>query len=254
MMPRRLKLRLILFAAIIFFGYANNCIAQNASLEFWPETDIWYRLSRQWRLSTYIPVTKYYESKDRDLNIYLQADYAWGRTKYSAYRRMMDENRVEKINAWMGRIGFMEGWSLQDWGESYTEDMLYPEIHRRIPLKGNILMSHRIRTDFRWIGEEPEFSYRFRYRLMLEKEFSPEHSSVVPFVSAEPFWDSRYMVFNRIRLIGGTTVSWSPGIALEGNLTYQYDSRSSVNNVYAINIILHVFFESRRVKKKVESN
>lgn len=249
MILRRCRIQLFLLGMMFGLGAYGDCIAQNSSLEFWPETDIWYRLSRQWRLSTYIPITKYYESKDRDLNIYLQADYAWGTTKYSVYSRLMDENRVDKVKAWMARIGVMEGWSLQDWGESYTEDMFYSEIHRRVPLKGSILMSHRIRTDFRWVGEEPEFSYRFRYRIMMEKEFTAEHSSIVPYVNAEPFWDSRYSTFNRIRLIGGTTVSWGPRLALEGNFTYQYDSRSSVNNVYAMNIILHVFFESQRVKK-----
>jgi Protein of unknown function (DUF2490) len=152
------------------------------------------------------------------------------------------------MKAWLARVGFMEGWSLQDHGESYTEDMVYPEIHKRIPLKGNILMSHRFRTDFRWVGQVPEFSYRFRYRIMVEKEFAAANSSIVPFINAEPFWDSRYSTFNRIRIIGGTTVSWGPRIALEGNFTYQYDSRSSIQNVYAINIILHVFFESRRSK------
>jgi hypothetical protein len=49
---------------------------------------------------------------------------------------------------------------------------------------------------------------------------------------------------NRVRLIGGATVAWSPRFALETNLTYQYDSRSSVTNLYALNIILHLYFET----------
>ena len=49
---------------------------------------------------------------------------------------------------------------------------------------------------------------------------------------------------NRVRLIGGTSVSWSPRFALEGNWTYQHDTRSSVTHLNALNVILHVFFET----------
>jgi hypothetical protein len=41
-------------------------------------------------------------------------------------------------------------------------------------------------------------------------------------------------------------VAWTPRVALEGNFTYQYDSESSITNVYALNVILHVYFEKGR--------
>jgi hypothetical protein len=41
-------------------------------------------------------------------------------------------------------------------------------------------------------------------------------------------------------------VAWSPRFALEGNITYQHDSRSSVTDLYALNVILHVYFEKGR--------
>jgi hypothetical protein len=53
-----------------------------------------------------------------------------------------------------------------------------------------------------------------------------------------------------MRLIGGTTISWEPWLALEGNLTYQYDSKYDTNNLYALNLILHVFFEAKHAKDK----
>ena len=31
-------------------------------------------------------------------------------------------------------------------------------------------------------------------------------------------------------------------------MTYQHDSRSSVTNLYALNVILHVYFEKGRVR------
>jgi hypothetical protein len=49
-------------------------------------------------------------------------------------------------------------------------------------------------------------------------------------------------MFNRVRWIGGATVAWTPRFALEGNFTYQHDSKAAATNTYALNIILHVFF------------
>jgi hypothetical protein len=61
-------------------------------------------------------------------------------------------------------------------------------------------------------------------------------------VNVEPYYDSRYDYVNRVRWIGGGTVSWSPHFGIEANFTYQHDSKSSVTNIYALNLILHVFF------------
>jgi hypothetical protein len=236
---------------VLFLNLVAVCslVAQNTSNEFWPETDIWYTLSPSWRLSLFVPITKYNESKHRDLNIYLQADYKWGKTKYIAVRRLLDENREQQLKAWMARGGFMEGWSLEETRE-YTEDMLFAEIHRRIPLKGQILLSHRLRVDARWVGEDPAFSYRIRYRVMVEKEFIGRHSSIIPYVNFEPYWDSRYSAFNRVRAIGGAMASWGPRVAFEGNITYQYDYHYDTDNLFALNLILHVFFESRKLQEK----
>jgi hypothetical protein len=242
------QLRQICLLIFVLLGATHTANAQNTSLEFWPETDIWYRLSPSSRFSAFIPIAKYHESKYRDLNIYLQADYVWGKTKHLLKRRMMDENRIQVMKAWLIRGGFMEGWSLGENAGSYTEDMLFAELHRRIPLKGGFLLSHRIRTDLRWVGEEPDFSYRFRYRVMLEKDFKAGRSSIVPYLNAEPYWDSRYLAFSRIRVIGGATASWGPRFGFEGNITYQYDSHYDAPNLYALNLILHVFFETKRAK------
>jgi hypothetical protein len=146
----------------------------------------------------------------------------------------------------------MEGWSLGENAGNYTEDMLFAEIHRRIPIKGGFLLSHRFRADFRWVGVESNFSYRYRYRVMLEREFTAGKSSIVPYINAEPYWDSRYSAFSRVRLIGGATASWGPRFAFEGNLTYQYDSHYEAPNLYALNIILHVFFETKHSKEKAK--
>lgn len=226
-------------------GSINICIGQNSSLELWPETDIWYRLNSSWRLSAFVPITKYNESNSRDLNVYLHIDYAWGKTRYTISRRLVDQEREQIMNAWMVRGGLMKGWSIGDIGD-YSEEMVFAELHKRVPLNGNILFSHRFRTDTRWLGEENNFSYRFRYRLMFEKEYRSGQISIVPYINVEPYWDSRYSKVVKTRLIGGATLATGARFAIEGNLTYQYDETYATENLYAVNVILHFFFEKSK--------
>ena len=246
----RHSLRIIWLVFFINVITTYSCFAQNTSIEFWPEADIWYRLSPAWRFSTFIPITKYNESKNRDLNIYLHVDYAWGHTKHLIYRRLLDQEKEQEMKIWMLRGGFMEGWSLGENKGNYIEDMLFAEIHRRIPIEGDILLSHRVRMDTRWLGQDNDFSYRYRYRLMVEKEYKSGNYSIVPYINIEPYWDSRYSKVIKIRAIGGVTTSWGPKYALEGNITYQYDEIYDTENLYALNIILHIFFEKQKNRAK----
>jgi hypothetical protein len=222
--------------------------AQNASFEFWPEVDIWYRFNASWRASSYVAVTRYFESNTRDLASTLQLDYAFGKTKNPLFVRLQDDNRVQNIKSWLIRGGYMYGLSLSDLGESYNEDMAISEVHKRIPIIKDRLLSVRFRNDMRWVGQPANFSYRFRIRAMLEKEYRFGLTSVIPYISAEPFWDSRYQKINRNRAIVGATISGLRPIALEGNVLYQYDSEMSNTHIMVLNIILHVYLEKKSTK------
>ena len=52
--------------------------------------------------------------------------------------------------------------------------------------------------------------------------------------------DSRYETVNRIRWLNGATVAWTSRYAIEGNVTYQHDTRSSVTNLLAVNVNAHL--------------
>jgi len=186
------NIKLICIGLFACLSSVNTSMAQNSSLEFWPETDIWYQLSPSWRLSSFISITKYNESKEQDLNIYVQGDYAWGKTKRTIHKRLVDQNRASQLKAWLVRSGFMEGWSLGEYAGEYKEDLLFAEIHKRIPLRGGVLLSQRFRVESRWLGQGQTYSGRYRYRIMIEKEYHAGPSSIVPYVNAELYWDSRY--------------------------------------------------------------
>jgi hypothetical protein len=244
-MPALRCLPVVCLALMVCLG-ATAAAAGEPSWEFWPETDIWLRLSPAWRLSSFIALSENIETNYREGSVILQADYGWGKKTLLYRTRLLDEGRAQsRMNTFLFRGGYLGGRSLDDRGEAYAENTMLLELHARTPVRRGVLLSNRLRADLRWLGDAPDFSYRWRYRLMVEKEVKVGSSSIVPYVNVEPYYDSRYGIVNRVRLIGGATIAWSQRFALEGDLTYQNDSRSSVTELYALNVILHVYFEPR---------
>lgn len=247
--PWRHCLRLVCLGLAVWLAVPGAAVAEEPGKEFWPELDVWLRLSPEWRLSSFIPFSKNVDTGYREGALILQADYAWGKPGRLYHYRLMDESQAEHMKAWLARGGYLTGRSLADNGQAYRERTVFLELHVRTPLRGGVLVSHRWRTDFRWLGaDDPTFSWRLRYRLQVEKEYVAGSSSIVPYFNVEPYYDSRYGIVNRVRLIGGTSVAWSPRYALEGNITYQHDKRSSVTDLYALNVILHLFFETSHAR------
>ena len=237
-------LRPMSLAVVLGFVAAGTAVADDPTKEFWPEVDAWWRVSPAWRLSLFVPLSENLDTHYREGNVIPQVDFAFGQTRFE--RRLADEDRVRKMKAFMVRGGYLGGRSLDDEGEAYTEHSALAELHVRIPIKGGFLVSHRFRTDFRFLGDDAEFSTRYRYRLMLERECAAGRLSFVPFVNGEAYYDSRYEMWNRYRLIAGGSLSRGPHVALEGNVTYQYDSKSSTREILAFNVILHVFLDTSR--------
>jgi hypothetical protein len=242
--PRVGCLQAALLAFILSLGTAGAASADDPAKEFWPEIDTWLRLSPAWRLSLFVPVSQNLETHYREGNLILQGDYAFGQTDRLRKVRLLDEGRAERMKTFLVRGGYLGGKSLDDKGQAYSEHTMLAELHLRTPLKGGMLLSSRLRADLRWLGDTPEFSSRVRLRVMVEKESTVGRTSIVPYLNVEPYYDSRYETVNRVRLIPGASVSWTERLAVEGNMTYQYDSHSSARHVLALNVILHVFFDT----------
>jgi hypothetical protein len=237
-------LRPACLAVTVWLAASGMAVAQDPSKEFWPEIDTWLRVSPAWRFSLFVPLSENLDTHYREGNVIPQVDFAFGQTRVE--RRLADEDRARKMKAFMVRGGYFGGKSLDDDGEAYSEHSALAELHLRIPLKGGFLLSHRFRTDLRFLGDDADFSMRYRYRLMLEREFTAGRTSFVPYVNGEGYYDSRYEMWNRYRLIAGSSLSWSRRTALEGNVTYQYDSKSSTREILALNVILHIYFDTSR--------
>jgi hypothetical protein len=244
---RKSKISVLLFFILCTAIYGQDGVKES-SKEFWPEIDVWLRLSPKWRFSVFLPISKNIETEYREGNLVLQGDFSWGKPKgFILPMRHLETDSAQAVKANMVRVGYLSGRSLQDRGESFSENTVFAEYHFRIPYHNRFLVSHRVRTDYRWLGDDNDFSARFRYRGMLEKEFTIRKISLVPYFNAEAYFDTRFSEISRYRFIIGNSVSFSSIFAFEGNFTYQRDSTASVDNLYALNVILHIYI---RTKKK----
>lgn len=248
-MNRRLRLQIMILTGLLATGFYGHCIAQETSTEVWPEVDVWYKVSPSWRFSAFIPFSQNLETNYREGSFLIQGDYSWGKPRRIIFMRLLDAQAAEQLKNMMFRFGYSLGKSLDDDGEAYSEKTAILEQHLRIPTKGNFLVTHRFRADLRWLGADYDFSQRYRYRIMIEKEYKAKKVSFVPYSNAEAYYDSRYNTVNRFRLIAGSSVSWSQRYAFEANYTYQHDTRSSVTNLHALNLIAHFYFQSKSTLK-----
>ena len=154
--------RTALLALVVWLRSTAGAVASESSTEFWPEVDLWLRLTPAWRLSTLVAVTRNVETDYREGSLVLQADYAWGKPGLLYKGRLLDESRAQSMKAMMVRAGYLGATSLGDGGDAYQEKTIFLEWHLRVPLKGRVLLSHRVRTDLRWLGDDSDFSTRWR--------------------------------------------------------------------------------------------
>lgn len=147
------------------------------------------------------------------------------------------------------RSGYRYGRSLQD--DSYREHRFITEQTLRKMLPGDLLLSDRNREDFRFL--KGDFSFRYRNRVTIEREFQLKQHTLTPYVAGEMFYDTRYDIWNRNRLTAGVQTSLRKGpilkllvpkrqIVLDLYYTHQNDSRSSPSHVNGFGAVLAFYF------------
>jgi len=147
------------------------------------------------------------------------------------------------------RAGYRYGRSIGANDTGFREHRLLSEQILRKLLPGQLLLTDRNREDFRFITGD--FSFRYRNRVMIEREFQVNllsflrRRTITPYVSGEISYDTRFGVWNRNRYAVGVVQSLRRGpilrqllpkraINLDLYLMRQNDSRSSPSHVNAL--------------------
>lgn len=214
--------------------------------EFWPEIDVYFHVKPKIRVNLLGTVSKSVEdgeirnAQGYEAQIGVHVDY-------------VPNDHV------ILRIGYRYGTSIGNDADPFKEHRLLGEQTFRKLLPGDLVLSDRNREDLRFINGD--FSFRYRNRLTLEREFHlpkfvPKlltRRSITPYVSGEIFFDTRYSIWNRNRLAVGVLQSLRPGplrkmlvpkrqMILDLYFMRQNDSRSTAQHVKAFGAALSFYF------------
>ena len=147
------------------------------------------------------------------------------------------------------RAGYRYGRAVGETDDGFREHRVLTDQILRKLLPGEILLTDRNREDFRFITGD--FSFRYRNRVMIEREFQVNllkflrRRTITPYVSGEISYDTRFGIWNRNRYAVGVVQSLrrgpilrqllpKRGIFLDLYLMRQNVSRSSPSHVNAL--------------------
>ncbi len=233
---RRTIIRFVsLLALAVSLETVVQCQQQDSDTrtELWTELGVYVPLDEKWRLYFLVTLNRAEETReDNELTLGAHLDYT-----------------VNKRLAL--RSGYRYTFSRSD-TNPFREHRVIAEQTFRQDLPWSLLLTDRNRQDFRFVNGN--YSFRYRNRLMLEREFRRWGRSFTPYGSVEVYYDTRFNVWNRNRLTAGTQIQLKRGFPLLRELlprrqiildlyyTKQNDSRSQPHHVQAIGASLALHF------------
>ena len=114
------------------------------------------------------------------------------------------------------------------------------------PMKAGFSMSDRNRADLNW--RNSNFTWRYRNKLAVERTISIHSYHLIPYVAAEPFYESQYNKWSTTALYAGSL--FPVGQHVEFNPYYEHENNTGGHKndpENAIGLALYLFFsrESR---------
>jgi hypothetical protein len=114
------------------------------------------------------------------------------------------------------------------------------------PMKAGFFLSDRNRADLDW--KSGSFTWRYRNKLTVERSFSIYSYHLIPYVAAEPFYESQYGKWSTTSLYGGSL--FPVGKHVEFNTYYEHDNNTGKHpnrQLNSVGLALYLFFS---VEKK----
>ena len=223
----------------LLFAIPSQANAQEPTTrnEFWPEVDVYVNLTSKLRLFVLGTVSKSVED----------GELLRGNTSEAQFGIHLDYIRNKHLTI---RTGYRFGTSIGD-DDQFKEHRLLSEQVLRKETRWGLAISDRNREDFRFLNGD--FSFRYRNRVTVEREFQVRNRAFIPYASAEAFFDTRYNVWNKFRFAMGAQIELRPGPfskiplpkhqpILDIYYARQHDTRSDTPYVNAIGAALSFHF------------
>jgi hypothetical protein len=110
-----------------------------------------------------------------------------------------------------------------------------------LPLFAKIISSDRNRFDLDWQGGQ--FTWRYRNKLTLERTFSIRSYHLIPYVAAEPFYESQYQKWSATDLYAGALLPIGKHVQLDPYFQFENDTSKHPNrHHYYVGLALYLYF------------
>jgi hypothetical protein len=192
--------------------------------EFWPELDLWVKLSKPARLLLTVAGTRDREGGDKtDATFGAYFDYRAGeRTSYRA-----------------GYV-YVRGLATEPGETDSLERRLVFDFNYRWRLTEHALFVDRTRLDLR--DRNDDDSWRVRNRLRLEYETKLRDVALNPYASIEAYYDSRFDSMSRYRFEGGVVIPSGHHLECDIYVGRQRDSQSATRYTNGIGLTLSLIY------------
>jgi hypothetical protein len=213
-----------------------HCSRAQDRSEFWPEVDTYVNLSSRTRLFFITALSDDQDTQNVQGEFGPNFDF-FVRPFARVYLRDEDPSKSKLLTF---RVGYRYLPILR--GEGVNENRALAEFTSRFKLPLAILMSDRNRFDFRFVSGQ-DFSWRYRNRLSLERNFSIKKYEFTPYVRGEFFYDSRYDKIAKNALTIGSVFPITKQTEFEVYFEDQRDSGKLPNfHVRGAGLVLSLFF------------
>jgi hypothetical protein len=115
----------------------------------------------------------------------------------------------------------------------------------RLPLFAGILLTDRNRFDLDW--KNGAFTWRYRNKLTLERTFAVHSYHLIPYVAAEPFYESQYSKWSATDLYAGCLLPVGKHVEFDPYFEFENDTSKRPNRQqYYVGLIAQFYFSLKR--------
>jgi hypothetical protein len=122
-----------------------------------------------------------------------------------------------------------------------SETRLVEAVTSNFPLQAGFFVSDRSRFDLDWKNDK--FSWRYRNKLTCERTFAIRSYHFIPYVAAEPFYESQYGKWSTTSLYAGSL--FPIGKHVQFNTYYEHDNNTGKHPNQQVNsagLALYLYF------------
>jgi hypothetical protein len=225
-------------ALLVFFTSACSR-AQSQSVDFLPEIDAHLKINPMFRI--------YFQAKeDRDGGDSTQATLGPSLQLYlKPLVRLKNITAFDLDDAKEKPLVLEAGYRYITAPNTPTENQFLTAATLHFPIKAAIVMTDRNRAELDWKGGT--FSWRYRNKLTLERTFAIRSHHLIPYVSAEPFYETQYHKWSTTSLYAGCLLPVGKHVQLDPYYEHDNNTGKAPNRqVNSIGLVMNLYFPAQK--------